>query len=293
MTVAAEIMWRISIEVPADAVGLCESVLEPHCHAVSNFLVDEDRGVRRVEGLAREVPERSRLETILADLLPQDVPSRLDVAPVEPKDWVRETLHAFPPLTAGRFFIHGSHFEGGVPPGRIGLKLDAGGAFGSGEHPSTRGCLLALDGLRHRRFMRPLDMGCGAGLLGLAMAKTWRVPVLAVDIDPKAIAVARENAKINGLGAYLRPIAGGGYGRAAVRDRGPFDLVAANILANPLIRMARDLAANLAPGGVAVLSGLVTDDTTRVLEAHRRVGLRLVRCIGIERWQTLILTGSA
>lgn len=284
-------LWQIALSAPERAAPAFEAVLETHCLSVSRFIVDEGAGLWRVEGLAAEVPDRGFLETVLAAIagdLGVDAPV-LDLEPVQDRDWVVETVHAFPPVMAGRFFLYGSHFEGAVPPGRIGLHLDAGAAFGSGEHPTTRGCLLALDDLAHRTFNRPLDMGCGSGVLALAIARIWRVPVLAVDLDPRAVDVARDNARINGRHALIRAVTGGGYRGREVRGRAPFDLVTANILANPLIGMARDLAKSLAPGGVAVLSGLLADDARRVLEAHHRVGLRLIQRMDVDGWSTLIL----
>jgi ribosomal protein L11 methyltransferase len=171
------------------------------------------------------------------------------------------------------------------------IRLDAGLAFGSGEHASTRGCLLALDELaRRRRFRRVLDMGCGSGILAIAAAKCWPARVLAVDNDPKAVVVAQENADQNGVAGQIRVRWSEGYRSPAVRSAGPYDLIFANILADPLCDMARDLARHLAPGGTAILSGLFDRQAARVIEAHRAVGLRLRRCLQLEIWTTLVFS---
>ena len=154
---------------------------------------------------------------------------------LRPRDWLAENARAFPPIQAGRYYIHGSHEVAPLPWQSLAIVIDAGNAFGTGEHPSTRGCLLALDALaRRRRFRATLDMGCGAGLLAIAMAKTWRRPVVACDIDPIAADVARANAEANGVGGRVRTGQGDGYRAALVRRGAPYDLIVANILARPL-----------------------------------------------------------
>jgi ribosomal protein L11 methyltransferase len=182
---------------------------------------------------------------------------------------------------------------GAAPRGRTALILDAGVAFGSGEHNSTRGCLLALEQLAARTRQSPprriLDLGTGSGILAIAAAKTLRRKVLATDIEPWSVRVARENAQLNQVHTLVRPILADGWRAAAVRKSGPYDLVFGNILARPLRAMAGDLARNLAPGGTAILAGLLRAQAADVLAAHRRCGLVLQRRIHLEPWTTLIL----
>jgi ribosomal protein L11 methyltransferase len=205
------------------------------------------------------------------------------------RDWLAENRRAFPPLRIGRFFVHGSHWRGPVPAGAKAIEIDAATAFGTGEHPSTRGCLLALESLaRRRRFHDPLDIGTGSGILAIAAAKRLRRPVVASDIDCAAARVARHHVRRNGLARRVRVLCAPGYRSRALRGR-RFDLVFANILARPLALMARDLAGALTPGGVAVLSGLLRRQEAMVMAAHRAQGLKLVRRIAIEGWSTLIL----
>ena len=205
------------------------------------------------------------------------------------RDWLEENRRAFPPLRIGRFFVHGSHWTGPEPPGTIPLEIDAATAFGTGEHPSTRGVLLALDRLaRRRRFRRPLDIGTGSGVLAIAAAKRLRRDVLASDIDCAAALVARHHVRRNGLCGRVRVVCAPGYRARAVR-RARYDLILANILARPLSLMARDLAGALAPGGVAVLSGLLRRQERMVLASHRMQGLAMADRIAIDGWSTLIL----
>ena len=285
-------VWRLVIEVPGRAIGAFVRVVETACDTVS-WTEPDGRGPVRIEGYSETEPDEAMISTMLAVAASsQDVPAPLlHLGRLGPRDWVAENRAGFPPIGVGRYFIHGTHFHGPVPPGRIRLVVDAGAAFGSGEHASTAGCLQALDALaRRRRFQAPLDMGCGSGILALAMARTWRVRVRAVDIDADAVRVASANVRLNGMAPLVRIAAGNGYHLPMVREGAPYDLIVANILARPLCRMAGDLARHLEPGGMAVLSGLLSRDAGRVLAAHRAHGLGLVKYVPIGDWRTLILS---
>lgn len=290
-------IWRIEITVPEHAVALYESVLERFAEAVSWFMEETDgtsdgEGDWYLEGYSRTPPDRAGLEAALAvasaaigAALPE-----LDISRVPNTDWVTENLRQFPPISAGRYFVHGSHFDGKVPTGQIGLEVDAGTAFGSGEHATTWGCLAALDWLgKSRRFRRPLDLGCGSGILAIAMAKSWPVPVIAADIDPTSVTVARENIRNNGVAAQVSCFVSDGYNNPALTRGKPYDIITANILARPLSHMAADLAQHLAPRGVAVLSGLLARQERQVLAAHRMQGLSLIRRFCVNGWHTLVV----
>jgi ribosomal protein L11 methyltransferase len=279
-------MWLVRLSVSPADVDACEAVLEPHCVAVSRFVPD-DGTPWRVEGVCTEEPDAGLIESVLADM---GLARPVAVEELAERDWVTESYRGFPPLEIGRFFVHGSHVEDPVPPGRVGLHVDAAAAFGSGEHATTKGCLLALDGLAARAPRNVLDMGCGTGILGMAAAKLWNVPTLAVDIDPVAVEVAAANARLNGVAGLVRTAVGGSYGLAAIRRGRPYDLILSNILANPLRRLAKGLAGSLAPGGIAILSGFFVADALKVEEAHRRLGMRRVRLIAVGDWATLVLT---
>src|SRR6267378_2211397 len=184
------------------------------------------------------------------------------------RDWLSENRRAFPPQRVGRFLIHGSHWQGPVPASAIGIEIDAATAFGTGEHPSTRGCLLALEGLaRRRHFRRPLDIGTGSGILAIAAAKRLHRRVLASDVDCAAVRVASHHVRRNGLAGQVRVVCAPGYRSRAVR-RSDYDLIFANILARPLALMARDLGRTIAPGGVAILAGLLSRPEALVVAAH-------------------------
>ena len=286
------VVWRVALAAPdADAAEGAAAALGSVCGAVSAFESAPD-GAWRVEGFAAERPERALIEAALALAWAErrGEPPAPVIERVAERDWLAENQASFPPLSAGRYFIHGSHHRGRVPAGRLGLRIDAATAFGTGEHATTEGCLIALDRLaRHGRRRRVLDMGAGTGILAIAAAKTWRRRVRARDIDAEAVRVTWRNAAVNGVAALIDVRRGDGYRDRLLRRAGPFDLVFANILARPLMLMAKDLARALKPGGTAVLSGLLARQEAAVLAAHRAQGMTLRRRIAISGWHTLVL----
>jgi ribosomal protein L11 methyltransferase len=195
--------------------------------------------------------------------------------------------HSKSPLAVGRYFVYGSHYAGAVPAGAHAITLDAGIAFGSGEHATTRGCLLALDRLaRRRRVRRALDVGCGSGILAIGIARSWSARVVASDIDRDSVRVAAENVRRNAVGRRVR--VGWSDGLARVRPLRGYDVVVANILARPLCRLAGAIAGAVSPGGTVILSGLLAGQESEVRAAYRCRGLKLDRRIAIDGWRTLI-----
>jgi ribosomal protein L11 methyltransferase len=282
-------LWQSRFVVPAAAAETFLGALDDEL-SVSAFEDPEQPDLWAIELIHRGEPDRQALVRRLEPLAELwRIAINLSVNPIPSTDWLYRTAENFPPQRIGRFWIHGSHVTEQPPSGTVPIRLDAGQAFGSGEHDSTRGCLLALDRLaRRRRLKRVLDLGCGAGLLAIAAAKCWPARVVAADNDPVAVTVAQSNAASNGV-ARVRCMTSDGYGSAALRAAGPFDLILANILADPLCAMARETARNLAPHGTVVLSGLLDRQADRVVAAHRPWGLRLREQIGAGPWVTLVL----
>ncbi|MGQ0742064.1 MAG: 50S ribosomal protein L11 methyltransferase [Alphaproteobacteria bacterium] len=216
---------------------------------------------------------------------------KVRVAALRDQDWIKKSQRALPPVRAGRFFIYGAHDKGKVPRGRIPIWIEAGMAFGTGHHETTALCLKALSELaRRRRFKHVLDMGCGAGVLAIAAAKLWREPVTASDIDHVAVGITIENAAANGEAARVHAVLASGFEDKELRGRGRFDLVLANILSKPLNKLAAPMAKALAPGGIAVLSGLMRDEEETILRAYGRRGLERVRVMRDGPWSALILS---
>lgn len=281
----------VFVEVPDAAVEAYEAALGTVCATVGFFFADEARGVWRVEGVHDAGADEARLQDALAlAALVSGTPAALRREATEAEGWLARTSESFPEQRVGRrFAVRGTHEVGPAAPGRLTLTLDAGLAFGSGEHGSTRGCLRALEVAARRRPRRVLDLGTGSGILAMAAAKLLRRPVLATDIEPWSVRVAGQNAAANGVGRLVRPVLGNGWHARAVQGGAPYDLVLANILARPLCRMARDLALCLAPGGTAILAGLLGSQARMVLAAHRRHGLRLEATWREGNWATLVV----
>ena len=286
----ATALETVSVIVPDAAVEAYESALLTACGTVGLFL-DEDSGLWTIEGVKDQganEPELTGALALACLVSGFDATVLRHATPAE--GWLARTYESFPEQLVGRrFAVRGTHLDGPGTSGRLLLTLDAGVAFGSGEHGSTRGCLRALEAVAWRRPRRILDLGTGSGILAMAAARLLHRAVLGTDIDPWSVRVARANATMNQLGGLLRFRQANGWRCRAVKAGAPYDLVFANILARPLCRMAGDLAAHLAPGGTVILAGLLDTQARWVLAAHRRHGLRLERTLREDRWTTLVL----
>jgi ribosomal protein L11 methyltransferase len=280
-------LWAIRVHLPEkhgpDRIAAVEAAIEPMGAALSTF--ETAGGGWDVEALCERRPDAAAVQAAMRRI---GAPPAV-LAYLPPKDWVAESQRLQSPLRIGRFFIHGAHVKGRPPRGSVPLQIDASLAFGTGRHETTRGCLLALDRLARagRRVRRPLDLGCGSGILAMAMARLWEALVLAVDTDLNAVAVARENLRLNGLADRVRALRAHGFGAPAVRRAAPFDLIIANILAGPLRRLARGFGRHLAPGGRAIMSGLMIDQEAEVIAAQERHGLALRRRTRLNGWSVL------
>ena len=281
----------VFVTVPEHALDAYEAAFTACCETVGFFLDDEDARTWRIEGVRTAGDDDAPLRNaLLIAGLTTGIEADLSRAPTAADGWLARTQASFPPMRVGRrFLVRGTHDAGPEAHGLVTLTLDAGLAFGSGEHGSTRGCLRALEVVARRRPRRVLDLGTGSGILAMAAAKLLHVPVLATDIEPWSVRVAGENAQANGVATLVRPMLADGWHSPAVTGAAPYDLVFANILARPLCRMAASLARHLNPGGTAILAGLLDWQARWVLAAHRRQGLVLERVYAEADWRTLVL----
>jgi len=284
----------ISVRVPEAAVPAYEAALRNACATVGLFrnTATTDWSVEGVKEAGRGEAELAAALALAELVTGVAAPLCRTLTPAE--GWLARTHASFPEQRIGqRFAVRGTHLATPAAPGRITLTLDAGLAFGSGEHGSTRGCLRALERVAYRRPRRMLDLGTGSGILAMAAARVLHRRVLATDIEPWSVRVAQQNAALNRLRHLVRPVLANGWRNRSVRAGAPYDLVFANILARPLAAMAHDLGANLAPGGTAILSGLLASQARWVLMAHRRSGLRLERILTEGVWVTLVVRRNA
>jgi ribosomal protein L11 methyltransferase len=237
-----------------------------------------------------EPPDQPLVRELVANAAGADIAEGIAFDTVEAKDWVKASLEDLVPVPAGRFIVHGQHDRERIAPNKVGIEIEAALAFGTGHHGTTRGCLLLLDHvLKAWRPRRVLDLGTGTGVLAIAAAKALHQKVLASDIDPPSVQVARENARLNVSGHLVQAIRATGFAAPQFVAAAPFDLVLANILANPLRQLASPMVRHLAPSALVILSGLLTHQAPGVIAAYRARGLVPVRHLRIEGWSSLLL----
>ncbi len=272
---------RAAAEAAADSLDADPS-LEGTTYSILEE--DEDAGVWRIDAFPTSANEAEALRASLAGSGGLVVATEV----LADADWLAMALSGLPPVRAGRFFVYGVHDRGRTPANTVNLRIEAGAAFGTGHHGTTVGCLLAYDALLKRRgFPRVLDVGCGTGVLAIAAARTGTRTALGTDIDPVSVRIARENTAVNHVRARFLHAAG--LHARAVREAGPYDLVFANILARPLVTLAPDIREALAPGGRAILSGLLRTQERFVRAAYLNRGFTLQRRWRRDAWCTLVL----
>lgn len=207
-------------------------------------------------------------------------------------DWLEHVYQQFKPIEVGRFFVYGTHVKEDVPEGLIGIEINAANAFGTGEHPTTKGCLQALQDLKDQGLTPNtiLDLGCGSAILSIAAAKIWPdAEIIATDMDAESIDVALEYAGINNVSPSIKAETAMGYESDLIKEQGQFDLILANILARPLIDMAEQTAHHLKENGLVVLSGTLIEQQSEVQSAHEAYGLELQQSYPIEEWTSFIM----
>ncbi|MEI8276706.1 MAG: 50S ribosomal protein L11 methyltransferase [Hyphomicrobiales bacterium] len=251
---------------------------------------ETDDGVWHVALHFREPPDEAMVRELIALAAGDDMAAALTFENVAAKDWVAESLSGLIPVRAGRFIVHGAHDRAQVKSNELGIEIEAALAFGTGHHGTTRGCLLALDDLaKRRRFRNVLDLGTGSGVLAIAAAKAFHTRVIGTDIDRIAVIAAASNARLNRAGPMVTLAHATGTKAPAIGARAPYDLIFANILMAPLLRLAVALSDLAAPHGRVVLSGLLPAHANAILAIYRAQGLVLVRRFPLEGWMTLVL----
>jgi ribosomal protein L11 methyltransferase len=287
MAATYKVTLAASLDEAEAIAGLLTEVVDPP-PAVS---IVEGGPLRLIEVYFEKAPDLVALEGLVREAAPvAGAAGRLRLEEIPDENWVARVQRGLHPVRAGRFLIHGSHDRRIGRGRRFAIEIDAGRAFGTAHHGTTSGCLVAIDGLAKRtRWRRVLDLGTGSGVLAIAAAKVSRAQVLASDIDPVAVAVARENVQASGASAAIRAVTAAGVTDAEIRRRAPFDLITANILARPLIKLAPRLARLLAPGGHLVLSGLLDSQAREVRATYLAHGLVVEGRLSREGWTTLVL----
>ncbi len=301
--------WKIKLNAAREYIPVLEDILQgldpEGFPTLSDFEIEKDDEIRLLEAFFLTKPDLTLFQDRLARALPDLDPASLDVslAEIEEKDWVSESQKLLQPVDAGPFFVHGGHDADKIPPDRISLLMEAGQAFGTGQHETTHGCLLAIADLaaewpEGQGPKTALDLGCGSGLLALAMSRLWPITIIASDIDPIATETTILNAAANHINVVedragqpgVAVLTSDGFSDKALIAAGPYDVIVANILAQPLQDMAADIVANLTEGGALILSGLLDVQESAVLSAYESRGMRLVKRYPRGEWRSLRLT---
>jgi ribosomal protein L11 methyltransferase len=266
-----------------------EAAFEEDGLPLSVFDLDEAKGIKEVSLYATDEVDgiERRLRDVMASIGLDGAIGREVLPDI---DWVAKSLEGLQPVRAGRFLVHGSHDRRRRRPGDLAIEIEAGLAFGTGHHGTTAGCLELIETVvRCEHPKNALDLGTGSAVLAIALAKLAHIPVLATDIDPVATRVAAQNVKLNQVSVYVETRTAAGFGDPIFRARAPFDLIVANILARPLMRMAPDMARSVRLGGSLILSGILERQRNAVLSAYVGQSLRHVRTLTRGEWVTLHL----
>lgn len=288
-------MYQLTLKLKQQDAFRAEGVLESMCLSVTWF---EEPGQQTIsadvfaekwqlDALFEKKPDGDAIKKMLKGVGCKWQAFTLEKLPAN--DWLKQNQESFAPIRAGRFYVHPSD-KRDVPKGAHPVLIDAATAFGTGHHSSTYCCLLAADYIFHHTDpKRVLDMGCGTAILAMAAARAKKSRAVAVDIDHESVRVSKINARANRLHSFLDIAQSNGYNGRLVKEKAPYDLVFANILAKPLTRMAKDARKSLRPGGYLILAGLLESQEAMVLSAHRLQGLRFVRRFTREGWHCLLL----
>lgn len=270
------------------AANALQDFAEPPPDALSVF--ENGAGKWRLEAFFNDWPGGRDVRGEIASFVGKPLPEFVAEA-VPDLNWVALSQAALPPVEAGRFIVHGSHDRGRVGRGPNAILIDAGEAFGTAHHATTLGCLLAIDRItRAEAFDTVLDLGCGSGVLAIAVAKVLpHADIIATDMDAQSVKVAAENMRINGVGERIATAVATGVAHPWLRQEAPFGLVIANILAGPLIRLAPELARTVARSGTLVLSGILIPQAPQVIATYVAAGFQVVRHDRITGWSTVTL----
>lgn len=278
-------------KVAAERLGQALETMIPEPTGVGVFEVEDGSGLWEVGGYFLEAPDPIALALLAKAYDAQD----FAVSELPETDWVAAVKRELHPVEAGRFFVYGSHDADKVPQGRIALLIEASMAFGTGHHGTTLGCLRAFDRLLDRDliFENVADIGCGTAVLAMAAAKVFPQAALASDIDPVAVDVAEANLKANDMAGRVMCLEAAGFDHPEIAAKAPFDLIFANILKGPLLELAPDMAAHAAPGGMVILSGLLTTQAEGIIAAYEAQGFTLDTREDLGEWSALTLHKAA
>jgi ribosomal protein L11 methyltransferase len=288
-------LWSLTVELPQSVADAAMDFLPADAVGQTAFRRESEDfsadPIWTVQGLYKEEPDAKEfhLELSILAAMHKHAPYRTALERISATGWIKKNEDSYVPIRAGRVVIH-SRKDKAAAPHECGLALPIGAAFGTGEHPTTYGCLMALQqrGLL-KRGTRVLDIGTGSGILALAVAKLGKVKIIAVDSDAESVTVARENVARNGVRSFVRVNKAEGFRHRFVARHKPYDIIVSNIFARPLMKLAPAMRRHLKPGGHIILAGFLRYDVNRVRNAYAAQKLRLEHCLFFRNWAILHL----
>jgi len=293
------IIWKVIIISPVDFVPEIEKLITitsgDYSSSISAFEIKDNLEKVLVEIYFDYKPDIDILNTKISKIASSfGIKSpQLKLEKLEDIDWVAASQKILKPIQAGMFYLYGQHDITSIPTDKISIQMEAAQAFGTGSHETTKGCLLAISDLHTKLDPKnTLDLGCGSGVLAIAMAKIWNCNVVASDIDPIATDTTKENIILNGTNDIL-VVTSDGFNNSTVCKTGPYDLIVANILSGPLILLAPSIVNQLEKGGFLILSGLLRKQQDVVIETYISHGMVIEKKYPIHEWQTLVFKKSS
>ena len=283
--------WCFSAVLRGQTLPL-ETGLEVVMAAEAISIENTESGHNLIKAWFEDEPDPAQLSALVSRSVKRGQLIDQQIVCYKGRDWLAENRKAFPPIHLGPFWIYGRHVMQAQPAGSMPLIVEAAQAFGSGTHPTTQACLLAL--AEQRKKKRPprriLDMGCGSAILAMGAQKLFpSANILAVDNDPVSVRTAQENRQKNQISPMkMRVIFSEGFADRTVSRNGPYDLIMANILAGPLRRMAADLTRNLRLGGQVILSGLLHHQAQQLVGDYLARKLTLEMRLDLDNWCCLV-----
>ena len=293
-----KIIWKVIIISPVNFVSEIEKLITitsgDYSPSITVFEIKDDLEIVLIEIYFDYKPDINILNTKISKTAYsfgiKSPPLKLEK--IEDIDWVAASQKILKPIQAGMFYLYGQHDITSIPTNKISIQMEAAQAFGTGSHETTKGCLLAISGLKTKLNPKnALDLGCGSGVLAIAMAKIWNCNVVASDIDPIATDASKENIILNGNSDIL-VITSDGFNNSTIGETGPYDLIVANILSGPLILLAPSIVNHLEKDGFLILSGLLREQQDAVIETYISLGMVIDKKYPILEWQTLVLKKS-
>lgn len=287
-------LWKLTLQGSPELVDALQPALEDRAVSLATLHLPNTTQ-RKLEALFTAQPDLKSLTlelSVLAALKGLQAP-KLKLEEMPRLNWVQKVADEHPPMKIGRWIIHSAAYRQTTRHARNRVQIDVTNAFGTGEHPTTGGCLLMLDDLlrntKSSSQWRMLDVGCGTAILSMAFARATHGKALAVDVDPAVAVTAKEAVHVNGLQAFIHTDQSRGLTAGRVKRAAPYDLIMANIFLEPLRRMAKDVKASLKSGGYAIISGILQHQANAVLSAYRGQGLRLVKRLDRAGWAIFLL----